>query len=263
MIKLALVQATACDDISVNLQTLADYTAAAAHAGCQVICFPECFLTGYAPEEADVRAVSAASVIFDRISRLAVTHSMDILAGFMEKSGTRFHITHGLWRKDGSREYYRKTHLGKREQLFFSPGKELPVFSLSDGTCIGIALCVETHYPEIAQTLALKGATVIFAPHAVPRVSGDREAIWGKYIPARSYDNRVYMACCNLWDADRFGGGCMVTGPRGEVTASCFRDAPSLLVCELQPETAASFRDPENKRSRHFYPAFRKKDLYV
>lgn len=262
MIKIGLVQATSRGCPADNPETVRKYAKEAAEKGCTVICFPECFLTGYAPENAQTNAIQLDSPVLKQVSNIAAECGIDILVGFMEGSDGAFHITHGLFRRDGIREHYRKTHLGKREQAFFSPGGELKVLTLTDGTKIGIQLCVETHYPEITQSLALRGALVVFAPHAVPRISGDRESIWRKYIPARSYDNRVYMACCNQWDDTRFGGGCLVTDPRGEITASCFENSPALLVCDIAPELAASFRNEENRRSKHFYPASRRTELY-
>ena len=263
MMKIAVVQAYSCETISDNLETVRSYAGEAAQKGCSVICFPECFLTGYAPETARNCAIERNGPVLKQVSKMATDCVIDILVGFMEKAEGTFFITHGLFRHDGTWDFYRKTHLGQREQEFFSPGNELKVLSLTDGTKIGIQLCVETHYPQITQTLALKGVQVVFAPHAVPRVSGDRETIWRKYIPARGYDNRVYMACCNLWDGTRFGGGCIVTDPRGEITAACFEDSPALLVCDIDLELVASFRNPETKRSRHFYPAMGRKELYI
>lgn len=262
MIRIGLVQASACDSVSANLDTLRRFADAAARSSCQAVCFPECFLTGYDPEKAHVSGICSDAAVLYEISEIAKACAVDILTGFMEKAGDTFYITHGLFRKDGTRAYYRKTHLGQKEKRFFTPGDALEVFSLTDGAKLGIALCVETHYPEIAQTLALKGAEVIFAPHAVPRISGDRQTVWGKYIPARSYDNRIYMACCNLWDTDCFGGGCLVTDPRGEVVASCFEEQPVLLTWELDRSLAASFRNRESRPSRGFYPASRRKELY-
>lgn len=263
MMKIGLVQTNSCNQITGNLEAVQRYAAEAAEKNCTVICFPECFLTGYAPENAKTDAIEHNALVLGQIAKTAKNHGIDILVGFMERSEGSFYITHGLFRKDGTWDYYRKTHLGQREKEFFSPGDELKVLPLTDGTKIGIALCVETHYPDITQTLALRGAQVAFAPHAVPRVSGEREEIWSKYIPARGYDNRVYMACCNLWDDTRFGGGCMVTDPRGEITAACFEDHPALLVCEIDLELVDSFRNPGNKRSRHFYPAMRRQELYT
>lgn len=261
MMNIGLVQATSCRDLSANLNTLRRFVRDAARQSCRVICFPECFLTGYVPEEADLLSISADSHILQQVSEIAAEYSVDILTGFMEKEGSAYHITHGLFRRDGTRDLYRKTHLGSREKLHFTPGNTLEVFPLSCGVPIGIQLCVETHYPEITQTLALRGAQLIFAPHAVPRVSGDRCEIWSKYIPARSYDNRVFMACCNQWDS-YFGGGCLVTGPRGDVCGSCFEDREALWICSIDESLTASFRDPGVRRSAHFFPAHRRPELY-
>lgn len=261
--KIGLVQTTSRDCLTDNLESVRRYAKEAAEKGCTVICFPECYLTGYAPETAKTNAIGKSAPVLRQISKTASECAIDILVGFMERSGDSCYITHGLFRKDGTWDYYRKTHLGQREKIFFSPGNELTVLFLTDGTRIGIQLCVETHYPDITQTLALNGAQVVFAPHAVPRSSGDREKIWCKYIPTRGYDNRVYMACCNLWDDARFGGGCMVTDPKGEITATCFEDSPALLVCEIDLRLVDSFRNADSKRSKHFYPAMRRKELYI
>lgn len=262
MITIGLVQAQACEDMAANLETVRRYAAEAADAGCQVLCFPECFLTGYAPARVSELAVAADSAAVGELLKIAAQYTTDLLVGFMERASQGFYISHGLFRPDGSMHIYRKTHLGQREQQHFIPGDCLPVFSLTSGIKIGLLLCVETHYPEVSQTLSLRGAQILFAPHAVPRISGDRETIWKKYIPARSYDNRIFMACCNLWDPQRFGGGCLVTGPRGETVAACYEDRASLLLCPVEPSAADAFRDPAAARSRHYFPALRRKELY-
>lgn len=262
MMKLGLVQAESIRDAALNLKCVKDYAKEGAAKGCEVICFPECFLSSYAPEGAQELALSREDALLKEVSSIAATCAIDLLLGFMERERGAFFITHGLFRRDGTVEYYRKTHLGEKEKNVFRAGEELKVLTLTNGTKIGISICVETHYPEITQTLSLKGAQIVFAPHAVPRISGDREKIWNKYIPARSYDARVYMACCNLWDSARFGGGCLVTDPRGEVTAAGYKDEAALLVCEVDLDLTASFKDGSTKRSKHYYPALRRKELY-
>lgn len=262
MIPIGLVQAAAVPEVEENLETLRRFAAEAAAAGCRAVCFPECFLTGYCPEEAESRSVTADSAAVRQAAAAAREYGLDILVGFMERAGEACHITQGIFRPDGSCDYYRKTHLGKKESIFFGSGDRLPVFPLSCGLQAGIQLCVENHYPEITQTLALKGAEVIFAPHASPKVSGDRETIWNKYIPARSYDNRVYMLCCNLWDEARFGGGCLVTGPDGNIAASSFAEGEGLLVARIDRQLLARYRGGSGKPSGHFFPQRRRPELY-
>lgn len=258
MVKIGLIQ----DCPGNALEKIEYYAREAASLGCEALCFPECFLTGYEPERARELSLERTEPILEQVAALAQEHGVDLLVGFMERSEEAFFITHGLFRRDGEKMYYRKTHLGAKEARFFAAGDALEVFSLTGGLRIGFQLCVENHYPEITQTLALKGAEAVFAPHASPRVSGDRERIWSKYIPARSYDNRVYMLCCNLWDENRFSGGCLATDPNGDVAASYFDDGKKLLVVQLDRDLVARRRLNGDKPSAHFFPQRRRPELY-
>lgn len=263
MVRLGLVQASAGSDAAENLNTVRRFAAEGKAAGCAAICFPEAFLTGYDPDRAAELALQKDHPIFQEIAVLARNLEMDLLVGFMEKAENRLFLTHGNWRSDGVCFFYRKTHLGQKEQTIFCPGDKLEVFSLSCGLRIGIQLCVETHFPEITQTYSLKGAEVIFAPHASPMDPEKRRNLWTKYIPARSYDNRVYMACCNLRDSGRFGGGCMVTDPGGEIQLSSFENAPGLLTFDADPDRVRTYHSSDRDRNHRYYPARRRPELYL
>lgn len=263
MIRLGLIQACAGSDAYENLNTIRQFAAEGKAAGCAAICFPESFLTGYFPDQAAELALERNHPLLSQLSSLASSLEMDLLVGFMEKAEDRNYLTHGIWRRDGICHFYRKTHLGKREQIFFSSGDTLDVFSLSCGLQVGIQLCVETHFPEITQTYSLSGADIIFAPHASPMASEKRRNLWAKYIPARSYDNRVYMACCNLWDSDRFGGGCMVTDPSGDSLLSSFENIPGLLTFEVDPDNVRIYHSLNSGKHNHYYPERRHPELYL
>lgn len=263
MIKFAVIQLSSEGSARDNLDRIAACAAAAAKESCSALCFPECSLTGYDPELAADKAISRDDPLLREISALAEAFCIDLLVGFMERDSSCFFLTHGVFRRDGSRDFYRKTHLGQKEARIFSPGDRLAVFPLSCGLSIGLQLCVETHFPEITQTLALKGAEVIFAPHAVPRAAGERQIIWGKYIPARSYDNRVYLACCNQWDDARFGGGCLVTDPRGEVIGASFENGPDLLTFEVAPGLVSRFHGDDSFPGGRYFPLHRRPELYA
>ena len=263
MVRLGLIQAAAGPDAGENLNTIRHFAEEGRSAGCAAICFPEAFLTGYHPERAAELALEKDHPVFQQIAELARSLQLDLLVGFMEKEHNCIFLTHGIWRSDGTRDFYRKTHLGPKEQTVFSQGNALDVFSLSCGLRIGIQLCVETHFPEITQTCSLAGAEVIFAPHASPLAAERRRGLWEKYIPARSYDNRVYMACCNLWDSGRFGGGCLVTDPGGDILLSSFADAPGLLSFDIDPEKIRSYHRPDPDKNHHYYPGRRRPQLYL
>ena len=262
MMKIGLVQAPSLKDAHANLKIIERYAKEAKNQGCEVICFPECFLTGYAPEESKKLALSKNCEAIRMLSEMSIDQQIDILAGFMESEDDDYYITHGIFKANGKTDFYRKTHLGEKESLYFSGADMLPVFNLSNGVKFGIQLCVEIHFPEITKTLSLRGAEVVFAPHAVPKKAGGRKDIWTKIIPARSYDNRVYMACCNQWDAKCFGGGCLVTNPRGDVVAEYLEDNEKLLLTEIDIKEVERYHQENPGKRYRYYPSKGRAELY-
>lgn len=229
MVKIALAQCRP------GMDALKNMAAAAAVEGCSAVCFAEGSLTGYHGDPIPWNGAETAEV-----SALARKLEIDILCGFLEQEGDREYIAHALFRPDGAAFRYRKTHLGEKEAARFTPGDTLPVFELSCALKAGIMLCIETHVPRVAETLALRGAQVLFAPFSVVRKAGEREKVWGKYIPARAYDNRVYVGCCNALD-DHFPGGLLAVGPDGATLSSYYEPHEKLLVFSADADILASY----------------------
>jgi len=260
MITLAIAQAECSSDSESNFDTVARLCKQAAKLGCKAICFPEAFLTGYLPEQAAAVAIKSDCTLIDKVKDAARRFEIDILVGFFERFEDRLFITQGVFCHNGKTALYRKTHLGEKESLIFSGGDSLDIFDLSCGLKIGFQLCVETHFARLTETLSLNGAEVIFAPHAVPHSAGERERIWVKYIPARSYDNRVYFACCNH-SGKRFGGGCMVTDPSGDIIASCFDDIEGLITFNVDTDLLCKYHCDNSSHRFRYYPKMLKKEL--
>ena len=261
-VRVSLVSEKAPVSAADGIRCIESYAQAVSGSGSRVLCFPEAYLTGYGTDEEHLeRALSVHSYETDGLRELAVRYRMDLLAGFLERgeAGSLF-VTHGIFRPDGTAEYYRKTHLGVREKKVFTAGSYLPVFTLGCGLRAGIALCVENHFPEIAQTLSLRGAEAVFAPHAVPGSAAERETIWKKYVPARSYDNRVYMLCCNL-RTESGGGGLYGTGPDGcEILP--FTEKKGSGSADLNPCEVRRYHEPSAGMRFRYYPAARRGSLY-
>lgn len=260
MITLAVAQTQSTADPALNLDTLAHICQKAACLGCRAVCFPEAFLTGYLPEQANGIAIECDSALTDEVKAIASRFDIDILVGFFERFQQKLYITHGVFRSDGKTAFYRKTHLGEKESHIFASGESLDIFELSCGIKIAFQLCVETHFAAVTEALSLKGAQVVFAPHAVPSSSGNRKHIWEKYIPARSYDNRVYFACCNH-SGKRFGGGCFVTAPNGDVISSKFDDAEGIVTFEVDTELLEKYHTDNSSHRFRYYPKLLKKEL--
>lgn len=279
-IRIAVVQAESSPaDPQENVRILRTFAQQAAHAGCRAVCFPECFLTGYDPDHAGEKAIPSDSPVLRAVSETAKDLQIDILTGYMECSDASlqpaepakrsFFITHAVFYTDGRILPYHKTHLGAKEQKIFAPGDALMVFPLSCGLTAGFQVCVECHFPEITQTLSLQGAHVVFVPAASPGSAADRERIWKTIIPARAYDNRVYLACCNLIrksdpsDKPSLPGGCIVCGPEGDFLAEDFGEMSGVTVFEVDPALLARFRSGDDSMRYRYYPGKRRPELYT
>lgn len=88
-------------------------------------------------------------------------------------------------------------------------GDELPIFETPFGT-IGLLVCSEIYIPELARTLALKGAEVIFAPAGA--LINELMPTWRTMVWARSIENLLYTVTCqNLFGVEE--GVAMIASP--------------------------------------------------
>ncbi|MFZ5591418.1 MAG: nitrilase-related carbon-nitrogen hydrolase [Bacillota bacterium] len=255
-------------DIDYNLNKIKQFIQQAARHLVDIVCFPEMCLQSYNREMAAQLSVPLTGPECSTISSWAMQYRVTVLAGFAEKcaeKGGKPFISQLIALPDGSMAVYRKTHLGKSETPFFQPGNNLPVFETP--TCkIGVQICWDLHFPEASAVLALKGAEVIFAPHASPVIVGDRRGIWLKYLAARAYDNTVYLAACNLTGRvgkQHFCGGALVLDMRGNLLAESFHNQEDMLICTL-PAAPLNYVRSGNPRSMRdtFYLACRRPELY-
>ncbi|ABO50706.1 Nitrilase/cyanide hydratase and apolipoprotein N-acyltransferase [Desulforamulus reducens MI-1] len=266
--KIALVQMQATfGNIDKNLSTLEKFINEAAAQQAEIICFPEMCIQGYSREIPDflLQSIDGEAILF--LKKLAQNKGITIIAGMAEKClNKRPFITQVVIRPGQNIDYYRKTHLGNSEQPYYQAGNEIKTFS-TEKTTIGIQICWDTHFPEMTTILSLRGAEVIFAPHASPTIVGDRKAIWLKYLAARAYDNSVFLAACNLVGDDgngrQFCGGSMVIDPKGNVLAEDFEGKQSMLVVDLDCAQINAIRERKSSSmANSFFLANRRPEIY-
>lgn len=222
---IAVVQmASSVGEINQNLKTIVDMAAEAFQSGAQMVVFPEMALTGYSHRLEDTLALSINDPAINLLSKTAVELESTLLVGFAERSEDiqKPYISQVIAFSDGNVAVYRKVHLGRSEQDFFTAGSEFPVFS-SNGLKFAVGICWDWHFPEMAAIYSLKGAEVLFAPHASLSISGNRHELWHQYMGTRAYDNSIYLAACNLCGTDDMGreysGGSVIWGSRGDLLA--------------------------------------------
>jgi len=127
--------------------------------------------------------------------RLAKQHDLHIVAGLVERDGQTIYNTSALLGPDGRLiGKYRKVTLPRGEiEAGITPGHEYPVFDTRFGK-VGMMICYDGFFPEVARALAIKGAEVIAWP------------VWGcnpLLAKARACENHVYVISSTYTDTSR------------------------------------------------------------
>ncbi|SHE85420.1 nitrilase family protein [Desulforamulus putei] len=268
--RIALVQMQSkLGQMGKNLAAMQRFVQEAAEKAVDIICFPEMCVQGYDRETArELAGDIATSQFVVSLVQMAREGKITIIAGMAEKNEGQGkpYITQIVVHPDGTVGKYRKTHLGKSEQPYFCAGDEIRVFSTPKAK-FGIQICWDTHFPEMTTILSLKGCEIIFAPHASPSIVGDRRDIWLKYLPARAYDNTVFIGACNLVGDDgrghHFCGGALVIDPKGNILAEDFRGMESMLIADLDCNKINMIRQQKSgSMANSFYLRARRPELY-
>jgi predicted amidohydrolase len=100
-----------------------------------------------------------------RLIQLARHYRLVLCVGLSEKERDIVYNTQVLIGPDGYLGKQRKLHLSRDEVFYYKGGRDLTVFDI--GPCkVGIVICYDNQFPEVARVLALRGADVICMPHA-------------------------------------------------------------------------------------------------
>lgn len=260
----AVIFRSVLGDARRNLDAMQPWIKASREAGSAVVCFPELNITGYSNlREIIGSAEPVPGPISRDLSNLSKNHEIAILAGILERDETgRIFPSHLVIRPDGFVGVYRKLHIAPPEQENFTPGDKIPVFDIN-GLRFGIQLCYDVHFPELSTQMAIKGAELIFIPHASPRgTPKDKYRSWMRHLTARAFDNSLFIVACNqAGDNGKgldFPGIAVIIGPSGEVIEKNISGKESMVVLDLKAQDLNRVRE---HRMRYFLPN-RRPELY-
>ncbi len=125
--------------------------------------------------------------------QLAKQYDLYIVAGLVEREGCAIYNTAALLGPDGTLVgKYRKVTLPRSEvESGVTPGHDYPVFDTRFGK-VGMMVCYDGFFPEVARALTVQGAEVIAWP------------VWGcnpMLARARACENHVYLVSSTYTDA--------------------------------------------------------------
>ncbi len=214
--------------------------------------FPELAFSGYAiASRAEARTLAetpddSAAPGLSALAAWTEARRTHAIVGFPERAPRgRVYNSAALIGPDGRvKDVYRKIHLFDTEKLWATPGDRAPHVTRVGAARVGMLVCYDWRFPEIARVLALAGADVIAHPSNLVVTAFAQQA-----MRVRALENRVYAVTANRAGADvRPGGtiaftGCsQVVDVNGVVLAVAGARAPKALVADLDLSRARNKR---------------------
>ena len=230
-IKIALCQMNVIDNKEENLKKASSMINKACK-NADFIVLPEMFNCPYSNDKfIEYGEVENDSYTLNQISSLAKSNKTYILAGSIpEKENEKLYNTSYLFNKEGDIiAKHRKMHLFDidvkdkitfKESDVLTAGDEFTTAETEFGK-IGIGICYDIRFPELARVMVEDGALILFYPGAFNMTTGP--AHWELLFKSRALDNQVYcvgVAPALNRDASYHSfGHSIITNPWGEIIA--------------------------------------------
>lgn len=223
-----------------NLEKVQD---ALAGVEADIVVLPELAFTGYFFEDrAELRElaedVSDSPTVLG-LTRLCKTNNLYLVVGFAERCRDKLYNAALVIGPSGLRHCYRKLHLFNTEKEYFDPG-DTPLKPIEiRGAHVGVMICFDWVFPEVARSLALQGADLLCHPSNLVL------AYCQNAMQTRSLENSVYAVTANRTGKEArprgelvFTGQSQVVDPKGEVIASSSADTEAVVLCDIDLSTA-------------------------
>lgn len=264
-LKVALVQMPVTEDKMINLKVAETYIGKASSGGADLVVLPEMFNCPYASEYFPIYAEFEGGQSHSFLSEAAKKYGVYLVAGSIperDAEGRIFNTSFVFDRNGDQIGRHRKMHLfdidvegGQRfkESDTLSPGQDVTVFETEFGV-MGLAICYDLRFPELARLMVDEGAKVIIIPAAFNMTTGP--AHWEILFRNRALDNQVYLLgnapARNTEGVYVSYANSLVVSPWGDVI-SRLDDKEGMLMTDLDLEEVDRIRQelPLLKHRRH------------
>ncbi len=198
--RLGIAQLMVEDSVSRNVERAVSAITRLAEAGAQLVALPEMFCCPYHNESFRQHAQPKGGEVFRAMQDAARRCGVFLVAGSMpEADGGRIYNTSFVFDPSGALiARHRKVHLfdvdiagGQRfrESDTLAPGNDVTVFETPWGK-VGLCICFDIRFPELARCMALRGAQLLLVPAAFNRTTGPLH--WELLFRARAADNQCF-----------------------------------------------------------------------
>ena len=198
--RVALIQMPVTDDKLINLETARRKIREAAAQGADFAVLPEMFCCPYRNDCFAVYGEPEGGPVQTALSALAAELGIYLVGGSLpELTDGRIYNTSYVYGRQGQLlAKHRKAHLfdidvegGQRfmESDTLSPGNAVTTFETEFGT-MGLCICFDLRFEELARCMCLRGAKAIFVPAAFNMTTGP--AHWELLFRQRAVDNQCF-----------------------------------------------------------------------
>ena len=198
--RLAMIQMNVVHDKQENLAHAQELLRQAARGGIDLAVLPEMFCCPYSNRLFRAYGEEEGAAAWTALSRIARELQIYLVGGSMpELSGGKVYNTSYVFDRAGWQiAKHRKAHLfdihidgGQQfqESAVLSPGDQITVFDTELGK-IGLCICFDFRFQELAKAMADRGAQLIVVPAAFNMTTGP--AHWELLFRMRAVDNQVF-----------------------------------------------------------------------
>ena len=245
-------------DPSANCNIIHSLLAEAGAAEAEILLLPELANSGYALKDVVEARASAEAIPDGPVCQMLAEWSRSgrmAVCGLCELSGEQLFNTAVVFCDGVYRTRYRKAHLFMKETLLFTSGEEEPPVIDFKGHKIGLLICYDWAFPEMARSLALQGAQLLLHPSNLVLPYGPQGMV------VRSIENRVFTATANRFGLERglqFFGRSQIISPRGELLAQAGAEFTGVITADLDLALAddkmlTPYNHIFNDRKPHLY----------
>ncbi len=250
-------------DVARNVATAERLVRDAAGRGARLILIPELFEDRYFCEDQRAEHLAKARPLaghptVEHFAAVARELSVVLPISFYERSGNELFNSCAVVDADGSvLGVYRKSHIpdgpGYSEKYYFRPGDTgFRVWETAVGR-IGIGICWDQWFPEVARALALAGAEVILYPTAIgsepTEPTWDSAPHWQRVMQGHAGANLVPVVAANRVGVEvgsrftlEFYGSSFIAGPTGDKIVEADRTSETVLTTTFDLDEVAVLR---------------------
>ncbi len=208
-----------------------------------IIVLPELAFSGYYFEDREeLRSIAedvSESSIVASLSNLCRDNDFYLATGFAEREKEKLYNSALLIGPCGVVCSYRKLHLFNTEKEYFDPG-DTPLKTVDIGTAkVGLMICFDWVFPEVARTLALQGVDLLCHPANLVLTYCQKTML------TRCLENSVFAVTANRTGAEirprgelAFTGQSQIVGPKGDVIVRSNSESQELILREIDIDSA-------------------------